>query len=95
VSPLGRAMSSPSWPTTTPCRPLVDQVRTIGEGEVWLEPAPYRSASPRRGGGGPVHVERRGVLVAALFDMVIDGRTLTWEEFGAALGAMRGGTSGS
>ena len=75
--------------------PLVDQVRAIAEREVarqYLEPATIGSGWRVTDGDEVV-----GRLVwsaespgGAPFDVVIDGRTLTWEEFGEALSAYEG-----
>jgi hypothetical protein len=75
--------------------PLVSQVRTIAEREVarqYLEPAD---------GGAGWRVTDGDVVVGRLvssadgpswtpYDVVIDGRTLTWEEFGEALSSYEG-----
>ncbi len=38
---------------------------------------------------GPVHLSEEGAA-GAPFDVVIDGRTLTWDQFGEALSAYEG-----
>ena len=75
--------------------PLVSQVRAIAEHEVarqYLEPQ-ERGTGWRLTDGD----EAAGRFVwsaegssGAPFDVVIDGRTLTWEEFGEALGSYEG-----
>ena len=92
MSPSGRAMSSPC---DADVDPLIDQVRTIAEAEVarqYLEPAThYRGWTVTDGDEvvGRFVWSDEGVA-GAPFDVVIDGRILTWGEFRVALGSYEG-----
>ena len=75
--------------------PLIDEVRRIAEGEVarqYLEPATHHRGWTVTDGDEVVgrFVWSDEAVAGAPFDVVVDGRTLTWEEFGVALGSYEG-----
>ena len=75
--------------------PLVSQVRAIAEREVarqYLEPAEGRAGWSVADGDEVVGrlVSRADGPSWTPYDVVIDGRTLTWEEFGEALSSYEG-----
>ena len=75
--------------------PLIDQVRTIAEAEVarqYLEPATHHRGWTVTDGDEVVgrFVWSDQGVAGAPFDVVIDGRTLSWEQFGMALGSYEG-----
>jgi hypothetical protein len=75
--------------------PLLRQVRTIAEREVarqYLEPATHGAGWRVTDGDEVVgrFIWSDEGAAGAPFDVVIDGRTLTWEQFGEALSAYEG-----